>query len=146
MNNRTLTAANSNLLISVASIFPLPIKIQGFSADDITDMDSVTSKETSMGIDGRLSAGFVPAPITQNITLQADSPSIDFFEDWFTYERQSRDAYVATGQLILPATGKTYAMTRGFLTNYAPIPAARRTLQPRRFTIIWENVAPAPTF
>lgn len=144
-NNRTLTSANSVLTLAVSPIFPAPIRIQGFSTDDVTDMDAVTPKETMMGIDGRLSAGFVPVPITQNITLQADSPSVDFFEDWFTFEQQARETYFALGQLVLPSVGKVYAMTRGVLTGYAPIPAARKTLQPRRFSIIWERVSPAPT-
>lgn len=144
MNNRTLTSANSIILISVASIFPVPQRMQGFSTDDLTDMDAVEPKETSMGIDGRLSAGFVPVAVRQNITLQADSLSNDFFERWAQFERQAKEAYVATGTLILPGAQRQYAMTRGFLQSISPIPAARKTLQPRKYTIVWERVEPAP--
>lgn len=144
MNTRTLTSANSILLITVTPVFPTPVRIQGYSADDITDMDAIQPKETSMGIDGRLSAGFVPAPTMQNITLQADSQSNDFFEYWGLYEFQTKDVLVATGTLIIPGTQRQYAMTRGFLKNYQPIPALRRTAQPRRYQIEWERVIPSP--
>lgn len=146
MNTRTLTSANAKLLIAVDTIFPIPIQIAGFSTDDMTDMDAITPKETVMGIDGRLSAGFVPVPVTQNIVLQADSSSIDFFENWFTYEQQARETYFASGSLLIPGVQKGYAMTRGVLTGYAPIPALRKTAQPRRFSIVWQTVTPAPSF
>lgn len=146
MNNRTLTAANAILLLSVSKIFVIPQRIQGFAADDITDMDAVNPSETSMGIDGRLSAGYVPVPSVQNITLQADSESNDFFESWIEYERSTREKAVATGSLVIPSTQRSYAMTRGFLTSIPLIPSLKKTLQPRRFTITWESVAPAPRF
>lgn len=146
MNNRTLTAANAILLIAVDKLFVVPQRLQGFSADDITDMDSVNPAETSMGVDGRLSAGFVPVPIVQNISLQADSLSNDTFESWVEYERNAKEKLVCTGTLIVPATQRSYAMTRGFLTGIAPIPSLKRSLQPRRYTITWERVSPAPSF
>lgn len=142
-NNRTITAANSVILLSVAGLFPVPQRIQGFSADDLTDTDGVEPTETMMGIDGRLSAGWVPVPVNQNFSLMADSPSNDFFDAWLQAEETAREKYIATGSLVLPAIGKKYAMTRGFLVGLSKFPAVRRTLQPRRFSIRWERVTPA---
>ena len=68
-NNRTITAANSVLLLSVASLFDVPQRIQGFSADNITNTDNLNNAETLMGVDGRLSAGWVAVAIPQTITL-----------------------------------------------------------------------------
>jgi hypothetical protein len=144
-NNRTLTAANSTLLLAAGVVFPVPIKIQGYSTDDMTGMDAISPKEVSMGIDGRLSAGYVPVPVTQNISLQADSESNDFFEAVHAYEQQTRETMFFSGTLIVPGVGRVYAMTRGVLTNYAPIADLRRTLQPRRFSLVWEKVAAAPS-
>ncbi|NML93805.1 phage tail fiber protein [Novosphingobium olei] len=144
MNTRTLTSADCIFTISVDPLFPVAVRIQGFSADDITDIDAQTIKETSMGVDGRLSAGFIPAPAMQNVTLQADSQSNDFFDAWATYERTYKRALVATGQIILPAVDKVFICARGFLTTYAPMPAARKTLQPRRHTLTWQSVTPTP--
>lgn len=144
-NNRTTTAADAILYISVDPIFPVAQRIQGFSADDVTNMDQVVQTETSMGVDGRLSAGWTPAAITQNFVLQADSLSNDFFDTWQQLQQQGRTAYVATGSLIYPSTGKKYAMTRGFLNGLKVFPDAKRTLQARPFSIIWERVTLAPS-
>lgn len=145
-NSRTLTTANSVLMLAVDTIFPVPMQITGFSADDITSSDAVTPKETSMGIDGRLSAGFVPVPIPQNIVLQADSLSIDFFEQWVTFEQSAQETYFATGTLLIPGLEKSYTMMRGVLMNHAAMPTLRKTTQPRTFMIQWEKVIPAPEF
>ena len=144
MNTRTLTSADCIFTISVDPLFPVALRIQGFSADDITGMDSQSPKETSMGVDGRLSAGFVPTPAVQNVTLQADSLSNDFFEAWATFERTFKRALVATGQIILPSVQKTFICARGFLTAYPPMPDAGKTLKPRRYGITWQDVTPIP--
>lgn len=144
MNNRTLTAANAILMIGVQGLYSTPRRIQGFSADDVTGIDGIVQNETNMGVDGRLSGGFVFNAVNQNITLQADSESVDFFENWQQAERQQRESYIAFGSILLRATGKRYVMTRGFLTNASLMPAIRKTLQPRQFTITWEKVQPNP--
>lgn len=144
MNNRTLTSANAILLISVQQLYASPQRIQGFSSDDITDTDTVTPGQTSMGIDGRLSAGFVPAKVRQNITLQADSLSNDIFEHWFEAQKSQREMFVASGVIIIPSTQRRYTMVRGFLMGVPPTPALRAVVQPRRYSIEWENVSPAP--
>lgn len=143
-NDRTLTAANAILMLGVTGLYDVARQMQGFSADDVTDMDAVGVGETSMGVDGRLSAGFVFNPVTQNVTLQADSESIDFFENWQQAEARQKEKYVAFGSILLRATGKRYTMTRGFLTMAVLMPAVRKTLQPRRFTLQWQSVTSAP--
>lgn len=143
-NNRTLTAANAIIMLGVQNLFDSPKQIQGFSADDVTDLDGLAVGETSMGVDGRLSAGFVFNPITQNITIQADSESNDFFERWQQAERQRKEKYIAFGTILVKATGRRYTLTRGFLTTVSLMPAIRKTLQPRRFSLTWENVSPGP--
>lgn len=143
-NNRTLTAANAIIMIGVQGLFDTPRRLQGFAADNVTTIDPVSNAETSMGVDGRLSAGFIHNPIPQTITLQADSESVDMFEFWNASQRQRREAYICFGSILLRATGKRYVMTRGFLTSASVMPAVNRTLQPRQFTLTWENVTVGP--
>ncbi len=143
-NNRTLTSANAILLISVAGLFDVAQRIQGFATDDMTDTDAVESAELSMGIDRRLSAGFVPVAVMQNITLQADSASNDFFERWDATEQAISEKYVASGTLLVPSATRKYDMVRGFLRSVTRTPALKKTLQPRRIIIAWERVTPAP--
>lgn len=143
-NNRTLTAANCILLIGAVGLFDVAQRMQGFATDDVTDMDEVQPGESVMGVDGRLSVGFTPFSTSQNVTLQADSESNDFFDTLLTAEETAREKYVLFGSLVIPATSKKYSMTRGFLMGAVKLPAVKKILQPRRFTIHWERVTPAP--
>ena len=144
MAEKTITAANAVLLISVANLFPVPVRIEGFSADSITDTESLQTVETMMGVDGKLSGGFIFAPAMQNYRLQADSDSIAFFEAWYAAMQQSRETYIAAGSLMLKSVQRRYTMTRGFLRNYTPTPNVGRVLQPRPFSIEWGTVSGAP--
>lgn len=140
----TITAANAVLMLGVASLFPTPQQIQGFAADDVFDTEDLETAELSMGVDGRLSAGFVFNPVKQGFILQADSASNDFFESIFTAERTARDKFSLNGSVLLPAIGKNYTMTNGILSGYKPIADAKKFLQPRKFMITWESVLPSP--
>ena len=140
---RTLTAANAVLFIGVAGLFDVPQQIQGFATDDVFDVDNIAPNETAMGVDGKLSAGFVPVAVKQGFTLQADSPSVDFFEQWFAAQRAAREVYFATGSTYLSSVERKYAQVRGVLTDYNPMPTAKKILQPRKFSVLWESVSPA---
>ena len=140
---KTLTAANSVIMLSVAGLFPAPVQLQGFAADDIFDTDQIDSAETVMGVDGRLSAGWVPMAVKQNFSLQADSDSLSFFETWYASQQAVRELYIAAGSIYLPAVQRKYAMSRGFLTNHSATASAKRILQPRKFMITWEKLTSA---
>lgn len=145
-NTRTLTDADAVITLSVDTIFPVPTRIKGFSADDVTSMDPVDNAETSLGVDGRLSAGYVPAAIRQTITLQADSQSNDFFEYWAVYQKQVKQILFASGTILFKGVQRQFICNRGVLRTYSPMPGARRILQPRAYVIEWQDVIPAPSF
>lgn len=140
----SLTAANAVITLAVANLFPTPVQLQGFAADNIYDMDNVDQVETAMGVDGILSGGFVFNPVNQTFVLQADSPSIAFFETWAATQKQAKDVYTANGSTTLPSVGRSYVSTKGFLISLPPMPAAAKILQPRRFAIRWESVQSVP--
>lgn len=140
----TITSADAVITIVVPGVFPDPVQLQGFSADDIYDIDEIRSVETVMGIDGILSGGFVFQAIAQRITLQADSNSNAFFDAWWGAMKKNKATYPCNGQVRLPAVGTKFIQTQGFLTGYKASPPARRVLQPRQFTITWQSVDPAP--
>lgn len=141
----SITSANAILMLSQPILFPAPQQIQGFAADDVYDVDQIKSVETQMGVDGVLSAGFVYVEVTQNITLQADSLSNDFFDVWWTQMQAAQDTYPVTGIITLPSIATKFSQRQGYLTGYQPIPNAKRVLQPRRYQITWGRVSPSPT-
>ena len=141
---KTLTAANSVILLSVQGLFNTPVQLQGYAADDVFDIEDLTTAETMMGVDGKLSAGWVPQPIVQSFSLQADSDSVAFFEQWYQAQQRVREVYAASGSTSLPAVGRKYSMRKGILTKYNAAPAGKKVLQPRRFTVTWEAISAAP--
>jgi hypothetical protein len=143
-NTRTITAANTKLLISVDTIFPVPQLIQGYSADNVVGTDSISPKETQMGVDGRLSAGWTAVQVPMTVNLMADSLSRDFFEQWADYEQQQRESLVASGTLIFPSLGTKYSLVRGFLVSFPRFPNATKVMQPTAYGLQWEQVTPAP--
>lgn len=143
-NNRTITAANSIFLLSIASLYLTPQRVQGFSMDAGFDLDAREGVETQMGIDGRLSAGFVAKESKMSVTLAADSLSNDLFDAWDASQRQLREALEATGSVTIPGLRKRFTLTRGFLTSFKPLAGTGKTLQPRTHVITWQAADPAP--
>lgn len=138
----TLTSANAVVLLGISSVFPTPQALQGFAADDVTDIDPLNSAEAVMGVDGVMSAGFVFQMVHQNISLQADSPSNDIFDFWYAFQQQVEDLAFATGTIVLPGLQKKWLLTKGTLSTYKPMPDIKRTTQPRRYSITWQSITP----
>lgn len=140
----TITSANSVLMLGVAGLFNTPIQIQGFSADDAFSLEDVDMAETMIGVDGKMSAGWIPIIKPLEITLQADSPSNDFFDTLITAENVAREKYKLNGTILLKGTGRLYALTTGYLKRGNLMPAAKKVLQPRKFLLEFQDVTPAP--
>lgn len=135
----SLTAVDAILTISVAGLFNTPQRIEGWSSDDAFSIDALDNAEVVMGIDGRLSAGFVYVPVRQKLTLQGDQPSNLFFEAWYN-NQQRNGIFYATGLIVIPSINRKYTLQKGVLTSYSPIPAVRKILQPREYGITWERI------
>ena len=140
----SITAANAVVMLGVAGVFPIPQQLQGFAADDIFATETNEPVEILMGIDGIMSYGFVNVPVKWSISLQSDSPSNDVFDNWIAAQKTNQDAYPANATITLPSLGLKWVMTKGVITTYPPIPDAKKVLQPRKFTLTFESVDPAP--
>lgn len=144
MAERTLTAANAIITLSVAEVFPAPYNLQGFATDDVYAVEDLDVAEVAMGVDGKLSGGFVFREVKQTYMLQADSASVDFFEQLWSAQQSNRTIYRISGVTIVSSVAKQYAMNRGLLTRYSPAPTAKKILQPRSFGITWESLTASP--
>lgn len=136
----SITAATATIMLSVRGLFPVPQQIQYFAADDVFANDPQQIAQVQMGVDGRLSGGFVFAEYVWNVSLQADSESVDLFEQWYAAQKTVKDLFTADGLVVLKSIGKKWIMNKGFLTSFLPMPDAGKILRPRRFGITWETV------
>lgn len=137
-----LTAANCIYMLSITGLFPAPQQLQGFAADDVFSTDAIAASETIMGVDGKLSGGYINVEQPQSISLQADSPSIFIFDQWYLNQKFGNKIFTANGVVILPGLGSKWTLTKGFLKTYPPIPDTKKLLGPRRFGITWESIVP----
>ena len=140
MADTTITSANSVFMLVVAGLFPVPVQLQGFATDKAFTTDAVDLAEVQMGVDGRMTAGYVPVPVKQTISLQADSPSRDIFTTIIQASMTARTVFFMSGSIAIPATGESYTLTRGVLMTGKQIPDAQKVLQPVDFTITWERI------
>lgn len=139
----SLTAANSIITIAQPILFPQAQQLQGFAADDVTDMPAVKVLEHLMGVDGVLSFGYVWAERLQEITLQADSASNSVFDIINNAQQAISDVYPLTGTIIFPGIGLKFNCVNGGLEMYKPIPQAQKIYRPRKYTIVWNKVTPS---
>lgn len=139
----TITSANSVFTLVAAGIFPAPVQLQGYSSDKAVVTDAIDLAEIQMGVDGRMTAGYVPMPTKQTISLQADSPSRAIFSAIAQATKTARDTFFLSGTLVLPGTGESYTFTRGVISNIKQIPDLLKVLSPIDIQITWESVSPS---
>ena len=140
----TLTTANSSLYIVVRGLFPIPQKIEGYATDDSFAVEDVNPSQLEMGVDGKLSAGYVPYPTPLVIMLQADSPSIPMFDTVLAAQVANKELFIFDATLNIPGLGNKYAMVKGYLGDMTPAPTGKKILQPRKFSITFEGFTPSP--
>ena len=139
----TITSANSIYMLSIPLLYPVPQGLQGYGTDSAFAFEDMDFIEVVMGVDGRMSAGYVPNPFVQTVTIQADSPSLKLFEDWITSMRSIREVLFADATIVLPSISRKYTLTRGALTRGKLQPDAARVMQQIPFQITWESVSVA---
>lgn len=141
--DQDLTAANAVIMLAVPGLSIPPFQLQGFAADRVAETAEVDFAETVMGVDGRLSAGYIPAPVDQTFSIMPDSESWPIVDGIITASRFNRAAYRFNGTIRLPAISRAYACTRGIMMRSNVVPPIGRLLEARTFMIRWENVVGA---
>ena len=138
-----LTVANSTLAVTVEALYPSSQRIQGYAADDAYDFDNVENGEYSMGIDGKLSAGFVFNEIPLTMTLQADSPSLVLFDNVWLYEVNNRAKLEVNATITLPSIGRRYDLKNGFMRRFKS-PSGKKILQPAAIEFVFARLEVSP--
>lgn len=140
---KTITSANASFILTIPALFPAPIVLQGFAADDMFTADAQSATEVSMGVDGKLSIGFAFHPIKMKIKLSADSPSVAYFDAWYAAQVVAHDAFFCSAVITMPGNGSKYVCVNGALTSYKMMPDAKKLLQAQEYDITFESVTKA---
>lgn len=142
-NEKTITSANAVALLTVSAIGISAVQLQGFAADNAFAVEGADIAETRMGVDGRLSAGWIPRIYRQTWSLQPDSDSIALFDAIAGAQDAGQTIFRLAATIRLPAVNKSFDFYRGVLKNYKVIPDAKKVLDPQNFIIEWERVRPS---
>lgn len=143
--SRTITAATAQFSLSVVGLFPTPILLKGYGADDAFLGEALENAEVVMGIDAKMSLGWVPNPVKVAVVFQPDSPSIDLFNAWGVAQQGAKEVFIANATIYIPATTYKYALTKGALVNWKPLPELKRIIQPQRYEMTFESIVGGPT-
>lgn len=139
-----ITSANAVLTITCLTVFPAPILLQGFGTEDAWKVDEYEIARAFKGVDGRKSAGFVPANKEMEITFQADSPSIKVFQQILGVMKATQGIVTFDGNLVIPAIGEVWEFSNGNLGPNAPgPPSGKKTLEQLVWHIVWDDIQPA---
>lgn len=139
-----ISSSSAIIMLGANGLFPIPVQMQGFAPDDVFDSEALDSAEIVMGVDGKQSGGFIFVPLKWSCTLQADSPSIFFFDTIYQAEQTAIRKYILQGIVSLPSIGKKFNLNNGLMNGYKAMPDGKKILQPQKFTISWESFSPAP--
>ena len=137
-----ITSANASLSFVVPGIFASGVFMQDFAVDEMFSAEAVDVCETMMGVDGILSAGWIPAIRKLEVTLMAGSPSATFFDAWAQQNDALKTVHFASGLLTLPAINTSYTLIQGVLKSYKPVPDAAKVLKPRKFGLEFQSIVP----
>lgn len=139
MAQRFLTSANSEFTITVADVFNGPAIMQGYKVDEAFGSANVKPTEARQGVDARKSSGRTPYLVVMKVHLMADSPSVDIFDQWAQAIAAAGDDLPAQqGSIWAPSLGKAWALTNGSLTEYSPMPEAKKLFEGQDYEITWE--------
>jgi hypothetical protein len=140
----TLTSANASVSMTASALFPQPVAVNGFAADDAFEPEAIENGEYSYGIDGTFSAGFVFNEVPLVLTIQANSPSIVTFEQIWNYEFSNRTKQIIGMTISVPSIARRYQFTNGYLRSYKA-PAGKRILQPAVVNFVFGQMAISST-
>jgi hypothetical protein len=135
----TLTSANAVLKMTAEALYTSAVSISGFATDDAWDPDAVQNGEYAMGVDGTLSAGFVFNEIHLSITVQADSPSLVYYENIWNYEVTNRTKLQLAQTIRSVANGRNYDYKQGYMVSYKA-PAGKKILQPAVVQMVFSRL------
>lgn len=144
MAERLITSADSVFILASSDFALANFQVEGYAADAAWAFDNVDTAETVLGVDGKLSAGWVPRAHPMTITLQPDSPSLPIFAGIVGAQDAARTVFRLQGVLTLPGNQFSHSLNRGVLTSVTPIATGQRILQPMTFQIMWESKTSIP--
>ena len=140
---RTITSANSTLILTIPLLYPAPQKIEQFAVDDMWSLEQVDLVETQTGADGNVSFGYTPTARPFSFTLQANSPSVDILQYYMTAMEAQKEVYGCSIVLSIPSIKKSYSMADGAMVKAASGASGKKVLAPLQYGFMFASIKPS---
>ncbi len=140
MTFNNITSANSTAILTVDELYPSGIILEQFSMEQSVLLDEIVFTESRMGVDGKISSGYVPSIKTVHIHLEASSPSFPILSVVAEVMSQNKTVYACTLVVNIPSIGKVYTFSNGVLKAGKVFPDNKKTLEPVTFKFEFESV------
>ena len=131
-----ITSANSTLILTVNTVFPVGIALQMFSVDQGINMEQIAVADTRMSLDGHMVAGYIPTIKTVQIGLEPASPSYEALCQLYRLTEQRRGFYECSMVLTIPDLngGAVFTWSKGVLVGGTILPPVQQLLNPTTWT------------
>ncbi|EBN0073482.1 hypothetical protein ZZ27_26315 [Salmonella enterica subsp. enterica serovar Virchow] len=115
-NPKTITSANSVLMLRCEGVYDDYIRIQGFQADNAWEFGEANIGETRMGVDGKQSIGYTPHETPWTLYLEANSVSTQAMENIRKDFNSNMETRFIEIIVEMPSIGKRYQGKGGMTT------------------------------
>ncbi|HEK3117243.1 hypothetical protein AAFL35_06220 [Proteus mirabilis] len=126
-NERTITSANSVMMIRCKGIYDDWVRIQGFQADNAWEFGDANIGETRIGVDGKQSIGYTPHETPWTLYLEANSASIEVMETIRKDFNSNMEVRPIEIIIEMPSIAKRYT-GKGGLTTMKGGPSGKKML------------------
>lgn len=138
-----ITSANSTLIITVSALAIASVAMEGYAVDNAWALDDAETAVAQVGIDGKMTAGWVPRLNPLTLSFAPNSPSVATLSTIINAQDTQMTIYTLQGVLSCPSVGKSWTLSNGVLTRAKMIPDGSRILGPQSFQMTFESVRPA---
>ena len=138
-----ITSANSTLIVTVSALAIASVAMEGYAVDNAWALDEVETAVAQMGIDGKMTAGWVPRLNPLSLSFAPNSPSIASLSAIVNAQDVNRTIYTVQAVLSCPSIGKSWTLSNGVVTRGKILPDGTRVLGPQSFQITFESAKPA---
>ncbi len=139
MSLNNITSANASAILTVESLYPSGIVLEQFSIDQGIIMEDVQYSVSRMGIDGKMTSGFIPSIKSVNIVLEASSPSLVALTQLAEMMVQNKTTYACNLMVEIPALSKSFNFSNGVLESGKIFPENKKVLEPVNFRFQFES-------
>ena len=138
-----ITSANATLVITISDLSIASVAMEGFAVDNAWSLDDAETAVAQVGVDGKMSAGWVPRLMPLTISFAPNSDSISTLTSIVTAQDTNKTIYTVQGVLSCPSVDKAWTLSNGVITRAKIAPDGNRVLGEQSFQLTFESAMPA---